>query len=364
MIRSVALPFLALVSFTFMTWHLVKSHQPIPDVAPPLEPSRSPFAATLAGAGIVEPRSENLLVAALVPGVVTAVQVEVGQRVTTGTLLFQLDDRQPLAELAVQQALLAEAEANLHRAQRSPRPEDVPPSAARVERARAELKAQQDLMDRAQKLLAKQAWSEEDSVQRRQMFLAAQAGLTEAEAQHARLLAGTWKEDLAIAETQVERARRSVAQAEVEVARLRVRAPIDGTILKVNVRPGEFVGTPPGQTLIVMGDLTELHVRVDIDEQDLPRFRPGMSGVGYVRGDGAEAIPLRFVRIEPLAEPKKSLTNAGNERVDTRVLQVIYALQNPPAGIYVGQQVDVFLDAGESSKSVTDQSLERSDGGG
>ncbi|MFM8222113.1 MAG: hypothetical protein ACKOJF_24645, partial [Planctomycetaceae bacterium] len=62
--------------------------------------------------------------------------------------------------------------------------------------------------------------------------------------------------------------------------------------------------------------------------------------------DANSPIPLRFVRVEPYAEPKKSLTNAGNERVDTRVLQVVYALENPASVIYVGQQLDVFLDAG------------------
>jgi hypothetical protein len=103
------------------------------------------------------------------------------------------------------------------------------------------------------------------------------------------------------------------------------------------------VGAPPGQTLLILGDITELHVRVDIDEQDLPRFRPGLPGVGYVRGDANTPFELRFVRVEPFAEPKKSLTNAGNERVDTRVLQVLYALQTPATSVYVGQQLDVFL---------------------
>lgn len=343
--RTLLLPAIAVVAFTFMAWHLLQTHQPIPEVDPPVAPSRTPYPRTIAGAGLVEPRSENVRVAAPVPGVVTAVQVHVGQRVTAGAVLFTLDDRQRRADLAVQRAALAEAEAALHRAQRLPRVEDLPPSTARVAKAAAELKGQQDLLARAEELVAKRIWTEQERFQREQAYLAAKAGLAQAEAEDARLRAGAWEEDLAVSRAQVERAQQLVRQAEIEVERLEVRAPLDGTILKVDVRPGEYVGTPPGQTLLVLGDLARLHVRVDIDEQDLPRFRPGLPGTGYVRGDAATAIPLAFVRVEPFAEPKKSLTNAGNERVDTRVLQVIYALQEPPSTVYVGQQLDVFLDA-------------------
>ena len=54
-------------------------------------------------------------------------------------------------------------------------------------------------------------------------------------------------------------------------------------------------------------------------------------------------MPLRFVRIEPYVVPKRSLTGDSLERVDTRVLQVIYEFQRPSFPIYVGQQVDVFI---------------------
>lgn len=348
--RNLILPAIAVVAFTFMTWHLAKSHQPVPDVAPPVSPSRNPYTETIAGAGLVEPRSENIRVAAIVPGLVTAVHVRVGQVVEKGDVLFQLDDRQRRSDVAVQQAAVAEAQSTLHRVKNAPRAEDIPPSEARVAKAKAELKAMQDQMDRTEELVAKKVLNDEDLIQRQQAFLAAKATLLQAEAEDARLKAGSWKEDIAVNEAQLERAKALLEQAEIEVERLQVRAPIRGTILKVDVRPGEYVGTPPGQTLLMMGDVEQLHVRVDIDEQDLPRFRPGLTGTGYVRGDANTPIELRFVRVDPFAEPKKSLTNAGNERVDTRVLQVIYALVSPPSTLYVGQQLDVFLNAKPEGK--------------
>jgi hypothetical protein len=95
---------------------------------------------------------------------------------------------------------------------------------------------------------------------------------------------------------------------------------------------------------MVVGGIAK-HVRVDLDQNDLGRFRPGLPARALCRGDFAHAIPLRFVRVEPLIIPRKSLTGGAAERVDTRVLQVIYAVESSASPVYVGQQVDVFLDA-------------------
>ena len=52
------------------------------------------------------------------------------------------------------------------------------------------------------------------------------------------------------------------------------------------------------------------------------------------------------MRVEPYVVPKKSLTGDNTERVDTRVLQVIYALVSADRRVYVGQQLDVFVNVG------------------
>ncbi len=51
------------------------------------------------------------------------------------------------------------------------------------------------------------------------------------------------------------------------------------------------------------------------------------------------------MRIEPFVQPKTSLTGAAAERTDTRVLQIIYAIDPKALPVYIGQQVDVLLDA-------------------
>ena len=138
-----------------------------------------------------------------------------------------------------------------------------------------------------------------------------------------------------------------MAKAEIELDRLVVRALVAGEVLQVKVRPGEYVGTPPNQPLIILGNIETLHVRVDIDEYDIPRFRRDVPATAVPRGNLQVRYPLKFFRVEPFVIPKKSLTGDNTERVDTRVLQVIYEFD--PAGLpplFVGQQVEVFIDAG------------------
>jgi len=75
-----------------------------------------------------------------------------------------------------------------------------------------------------------------------------------------------------------------------------------------------------------------------------PRLQPGQTATAYLKGDTAQPIELQFVRVEPYVVPKVSLTGASTERVDTRVLQVIYSFERPAdRPVYVGQQVDLFV---------------------
>jgi HlyD family secretion protein len=64
-----------------------------------------------------------------------------------------------------------------------------------------------------------------------------------------------------------------------------------------------------------------------------------------VRGNPSQQATLTFVRFEPYVVPKRSLTGSNVERVDTRVLQVIYRFKPDGFPIHVGQQMDVFIEA-------------------
>lgn len=346
------LSLLALGMAVFAAYHVVQAGQSLPPQGPPEEPARSPYGRTLAGAGVVEAQTENIAVGSSLPGVVLEVFVpssKVGTRAQAGTPLFRVDDRHLRAQLASAKAALAASEAQLARLQVQPRPEELPPSRAKVRHARATAARTQDRVERARRLQLSRAIPEEEHVERVLAHEGAKALVEQAEAEHALLVAGAWEADKAVARAAVAQARAQVRQIETEIDRALVRAPVDGEVLQVNVRPGEAVGTQPGTALVVLGNARRLHVRVDIDESDIPHFRPGLPARASSRGDSSVAYPLQFVRVEPFVVPKRSLTGDNTERVDTRVLQVVYALEQAEGAVYVGQQLDVFLDRAAES---------------
>lgn len=344
MMRQIFLPLLAIIMICFALFHVSRGQQIKPKPVPPVNPSESPFKDGVAGSGIIEPETENISIGSSFPGVVTEVTVKVGQRVKKGDILFRLDDRQLRAEMAYREANLASAESQLKKLNQMPRPEEIPSSVARMEEAQANLVDQQDQYQRAQRLYGQRVINEEDLVRRREAARQAEKVLSRTKSDLALLKAGAWDPDKEVARAAVQLAQAQLKQTRTDLDRLDVKALVDGDVLQVNVRPGEFVGAPASTALIVLGNISQLHVRADIDEHDIPRFHPGMPAQAMLRGDPNQKFKLRFVRVEPYVIPKKSLTGDNTERVDTRVLQVIYRLETPHASVYVGQQVDVYVE--------------------
>jgi multidrug resistance efflux pump len=176
----------------------------------------------------------------------------------------------------------------------------------------------------------------------------AEKALAQAKAELELLKAGAWQPDILQARAEVAQAAAALQQVAVEVERATVRAPVPGTVLQVNVREGAYA--QPNSNLVLLGDVRALHVRVDVDEESAPLVRPGCRALALVKGFPDNPIPLEFVRIEPFIQPKRSLTGENTERVDTRVLQVIFKLGRSPLPVYVGQQVDVFMESAEREK--------------
>ncbi|HUY88356.1 MAG TPA: efflux RND transporter periplasmic adaptor subunit [Pirellulales bacterium] len=343
MLTKNVLPLVTLALLAFTVVHVFGAPQAAEPTMPLAPPAHSPFTGTVAGAGTIEAQTENIAIGSPTPGVVTKVFVRVGQRVEEGDPLFLLDDRVQQAELKFRHAAAAAAEAQLTQLERLPRPEQIPVSEAQVAEAESNLAKARDQWERGRQLIATKVVTEEDLVQRQKAFQAAKAQLARVKSQHAMLLAGAWQYDKLAARAAVDQALAQIDQTKADLDRLTVRALFDGDVLQVNVRPGEFVGAPANQALIVLGDVDRLHARVDIDEHDIPRFKPGAPAVAMLRGLPDKQFQLEFVRVEPFVVPKKSLTGDNTERVDTRVLQAIYAIEAHDQPLYVGQQLDVFI---------------------
>jgi HlyD family secretion protein len=346
MIRKFLLPLLAVGGVTFAIWTVVTSSQPIPPAPPVVQPSQAPFASFVAGAGIIEASTENIAVGTPVSGVVTEIFVRVGQTVQIGNPLFKLDDRNLRAELAVRQTALQQAKERLARLKGMPRPEEIPEAQARVKEAEASVADAKNQLDLAESVRDKRAISEDQVLRRRYAVQVAEAKLAQARAQLALLKAGSWKPDIDVAKAEVAAAEAQVKATETDIERLTVQALVLGQVLQVNIRPGEFAQAGMLQTpLVMLGDVERLHVRVDVDENDAWRVRSDAPAVAYVRGNREIKTLLQFVRTEPYIVPKRSLTGDATERVDTRVLQILYSFDRGDLPVYVGQQMDVFIEA-------------------
>ncbi|MEM9086180.1 MAG: efflux RND transporter periplasmic adaptor subunit [Pseudomonadota bacterium] len=313
------LPVLAILGLLAGTWYVI-SHLPDRELA---EPERQPPKATgdlansarVAGAGLVEPASETIDIGSALSGLITDLRVAPGDRITKGQALFMVDDRAVRAQLAEANASIGEAKAAILEATTA------------QDTAKQQLDLYNNLDDPA-------AVSRSEVIRAQGDFDAATSRL-------------------AVARARLKAAQARASSAQTDLNRLTVRAPIAGEILAVNIRPGEFVATQGGgnsQPFIQMGETDPLHVRIDVDENEAPRVKLGAKAVVSPRGAADQQVEAVFVRAEPQVVPKRQLTNSAAERVDVRVLQLIYAL--PESDLFrVGQQVDAFIPARESAEA-------------
>lgn len=273
---------------------IVFSHikgRPTPDSTYVQKPASSPFSIYLAASGIVESIDKNIEIGAPEEGIIEQLWVAVGDKVQKDQPLFRIDTRDLTAQLIVRKA--------------------------NYEVAKITLEKQINLLKRVQVETDLQTVSREEYQTREDEVKMARAKLNAAAAE--------------------------IAQTERLIDRLTVRASKSGTILQVNVRVGENVTR--NQISIILGNIEHLQMRVSIDEQNAGRFNQENKAVAFPKNNTAIEIPLEFVRVEPYVIPKKSLTGVSEERVDTRVLEVIYSFNQPKKyHMYVGQQTDVFIE--------------------
>jgi multidrug resistance efflux pump len=341
------LPVLALALGAWSVWNVFGSSHQTASVrkdSPAL--ARSAGGDVVSGAGIVEPFTASsgtatVPVGASVGGVVAEVVVKPGQTVKAGDLLFRLDDRAKKAELALKDAAWQVAQKQYDRLEQSPRLDTLPPLEATVKADETSLEAATDAYQRARR--SGGGVSDGDVAQLYGAMARAKAVLEQDKATLELAKKGTWKPDLDVAKATAEQAKAAVEQVKADLDQLNVTAPMGGTVLQVNVRKGQTVGVDAGAALVLMGDLHEYHVRVSIDENEISRYQEGTTAYALTRGLPQHRLKLRFVRTEPYVVPKKSLTGDNAERVDTRVLEAIYAIEgdNPP--VHLGQQLDVFI---------------------
>jgi len=308
-IKNKILPALAILGLATAMVVAKVTHTEPPKPVPLAQPAQAPFTYYIGGGGVVESSSRNIDIGTAIAGIVKDVPVTIGDQVKAGDPLFVIDER-------AQKATVQEKEASLTKAKAS------------LEEAKAAWKNYACQYDLVKNVADRRAVSRDDVEQRRNQELLYRSKIE------------TAKSDVAVAEA-------DLTAAKTDLARLTVRAPVDGEVLQVNIRTGEYAATGALDTpLMRFGATKTLHVRVDIDENDAWRFTPGTKAIAFIRGNRDLKTPLTFVRTEPYVVPKSQLTNSTTERVDTRVLQVIFSFPRAALPAYVGQQLDVFIETG------------------
>ena len=311
---------------------------------PPASPAAAVSANVIAATGLVEPQSETIQLSCAVSGMVTRVNAFAGDHVHRGDLLFETDGRDLQAQLLLKKSQVEDARAKLARLLSEPRPEELPAFVARVEQAKAQM---EDAETRNQLILSvtdQRAVTTENVLGRKHALDTAKAQYVQAVADLNLKKAGAWKPDIDQSRADLAQAVADQEQTQRLIDRLDVRAPMDGVVMQSKVRQGQYANCAGSDALMLFAGGTGMNVRAQVDENDAWRVRPGTSAYGYIRGNTSQRLALQFVRFEPYVVPKQSLTGDTTERVDTRVLEVLYRIDPQTASIFAGQQMDVYID--------------------
>jgi len=332
---------------------------PSKPLAPVFNPAPNPYAQGIYANGIVESyqtQGENINLYPEVPGTIAKVWVAEGQSVTQGTPLVSIDDSIQRATTEQQKSQAEAASALLDELKAQPRKETLEVARSQVDMATASLKSANDT-------LAKQQHSYDiapESISRDQLDNAinaakvAKANLDVVTRQYELTKAGAWIYDIKNQERQLEALTKAYTASSALLNKYTIKAPIDGVVLSVQAPAGSYVSpqraydtyTQGFDPVVVMGTSKgTLNVRVYIDEILIPRLPPTdkMKAQMFIRGTNTK-IPLEFVRLQPYVSPKIELSNQRQEKVDVRVLPIIFRF-SPPQGVelYPGELVDVYV---------------------
>lgn len=337
--------------------YLFSVHRPAQP--PAFDPVSNPFETAIYANGIVESDqagASNISIYPEVSGKVTAVYVREGQPVTAGSALLAIDDS---VQRATTEQLRLQAQASLAALaalQAQPRTEALAIAQAQVDLAAANLKVARDQYDKRRGSYAMDPKSISKDVldTARNAANQAAAALEVANTQYALTKAGAWRYDILNQQAQYESAQQAYQAAQALLEKYTLRATRDGVALAFNVAVGASV-TPQGvydtysqgfvPVMLMSSPQQTLSVRCYVDEilvSRLPaadRIQARMS----LRGSDVK-VPLEFVRVQPYVSPKLALSNQRQEKVDLRVLPVIFRFSTQGlAHVYPGQLVDVFI---------------------
>jgi HlyD family secretion protein len=292
--------------------------------------------------GRVEPRSGLLRIGTSVPGKVEVLAVQINDKVSEGEVLIRIEDKEARARLSATEARAATAKKDRD-SQATPagresvsKAEDAVFSAERaVTSARFELddaiasnrrnSNNPSVLTNARRRLAD---ANDRLRQEQQAFATAQnkGGVPAPNALEAALIA----------------ARADVTMAEVALDKTRIRAPIAGTVLQVNTKLGELVAPTVELPLIVMGDMSVVRVRAEVDEADVDKIRLGQRAFVKNTAFPNKEYDGKVVELAPSVALPRMGSRGARRPTDVEVMEVLLDLDGS-VPLLPGMRVDVFF---------------------
>ena len=320
-----------------------------PSTAP--APAAAPTATTqlawiAAAPGRVEPRSGQIRIGTGVAGKVDRIAVIMNDRVADGEVLVRLEDKEARARLAS-----AEAQAALSKRER-----DNPPAGAPKETSsRDSTNRAEDAVYAAERNVMSARFELDDAIAADRKTPGNQA-LAGARRRHGdavdRLrqeqssLASAISRSGAVAPTRLEAAliaaRSEVTLAESLLDKTRIRAPIAGKVLQINAKVGELVAPTPELPLVVVGDMSIVRVRAEVDEPDVAKIKLGQRVSVKNNAYPGREFEGKVAEIAPsLALPRMG-SRGARRATDVEVMEVLIDLDGS-APLLPGMRVDAFF---------------------
>lgn len=317
----------------------------------PAQPAvAAPAATVLVAPGIVEAQGDRVELGFEASGRIAELAVDEGDRVAAGQVLGRLDDRVARARVARAEAAVGMAKARRDAAMRGARTDEIKAALADADAAAAQAKERGIARDRAEALLAANPgaipMAEVDTARGLADASAAQARAASARA--SLLRAGSRVEAIAEAKAAHDAALAELEEARAFLAQHELRAPRAGTVIRRLHEVGEHVTTMPPTTVLIVADTSRLELRVEVDEVDVARVRVGQVAWATALAYGDQRMPGRVTRVVGELGRKTQRLDDPRARIDTRVLEVVVALDQAPAALPLGLRMDVHLEPGNT----------------
>lgn len=288
--------------------------------------------------GRVEPWSGEIRVTSAAMGRVGELLVKVNDTVFSGEALIRLEDeeariRHAKAELQYTLRKRARATATGRSAERRRHEDAVTDAESAVVVARA-------AVDRA--AAAKRAGKGDDLATARKRLATAQEQLRDRRAEIAKFEADATGTAVGDPEGLFATTRLDLRGAEAALDNLILRAPIDATVLQINTRVGEFTSPSSAQPLLVLGDISKLRVRAEIDERDYGEIKVGQRVVVRSPAFRGRDVTGMVSSIAPIIEAGRIGARGGRSPTDVNVAEVLVDLAEP-GPLVAGMKVDVYF---------------------